>query len=342
MPYIIMKRNDIPDGTLQVLDMEPNTSQRNYTLDAPGQTKYVNAVDNETVVTLGAGPVTSFRTYSGLSAWFLARTNDGTAVAATGSFEIAAGNAADGDTVTVDTSPVGGPSVTFTFRAAPSASTDVAVGGTEDDSATNLAAAINNPLNGVSAYVSAAAPGGGPPSDVDLTAVTAGTAANSIALAAVGANLSVSAAMAGGVDAMAISAADANASALAVLGQFAFGDLTSAAGALDIATVNGLLVGAVLDAASHAELLNMLAGAKFTLPAGTQVADAGGFFIVDPPVNPPSGNRSLFRNDGLPLSFVVGELAEFTDSSFVYQGVAGDPNGEAVVVYNDDGTFFTP
>lgn len=341
MPYIIMKRSDIPDGTLQVLDMEPNTSLRNLTLDAPGQTKYVNAVDNETVVTLGAGPVTSFREYSGLSAWFLARTNDGTAVAAAGSVDIAAGNAAPGDTVTVNTSAVGGPSVTFTFSAAPASSTDVLVGGTEDDSATNLAAAINNPFNGLAPYVMAAAPGGGPPSPVTITAVTAGTAGNSIVLGAVGANLST-VAMAGGVDAMAISAADANASALAVLGQLAFGDLTAAAGVLDLATVNGLVVGAVLDAASHAELMNMLAGAKFALPAGTQVADAGGFHIVDPPVAAPSGNRPLFLNDGLPLSFVMGELAEFTDSSFVYQGVAGDPNGEAVVVYNDDGTFFTP
>lgn len=342
MPFIIMKRNDIPDGTLQVLDMEPNTSNRNYTLDAPGQTKYVNAVDNEPVVTLGAGPVTLFREASGLSAWFLARTDDGTAVAATGSFTVTVGNVADGDTATVDATAVGGPSVTFTFRAAPVSDTDVLVGGTEDASASNLAAAINNPLNGLSSYVTAAAPGGGPPSPVNLTAVEAGTAANSITLASTGANLTDSGGLAGGVDAMAISAADANASALAVLGQLSFGDLTAAAGVLDLATVNGLLVGAVLDADSHAELLDMLAGAKFTLPAGTQVADAGGFAVVDPPVGAPSGNRALFLNDGLPLSFVVGELADFTDSGFVYAGVAGDPNGEAVVVYNDDGTFFTP
>jgi hypothetical protein len=341
MPYIIMKRSDIPDGTLQVLDMEPNTSQRNYTLDAPGQTKYVNAVDNQTVVTLGAGPVTSFRDYSGLAAWFLARTNDGTAVAAAGSVDIAAGNAADGDTVTVNASAAGGPSVTFTFRAAPTAATDVLVGGTEDASATNLANAINNPFLGLAPYVGAVAPGGGPPSPVTITAVTAGAAGNTILLGAVGANLST-VAMAGGVDAMAISAADANASALAVLGQFAFGDLTAAAGVLDLATVNGVLVGAVLDAASHAELMDMLAGAKFELAAGTQVADAGGFHIVSPPTSPPSGNRAVFLNDGLPLSFVMGELAEFTDSAFVYAGVAGNPNGEAVVVYNNDGTFFTP
>jgi len=341
MPYIIMKRSDIPDGTLQVLDMEPNTSQRNYTLDAPGQTKYVNAVNNEPVVTLGAGPVTLFREAEGLSAWFLTRTDDGTGVAAAGDITVTAGNAAPGDTATVNASAVGGPSVTFTFSAAPTATTDVLVGGTEDASASNLAAAINNPLNGLAPYVTAAAPGGGPPSPVDITAVTAGTAGNSIVLSAVGANLTVSA-MAGGVDAMALSAADANASATAVLGLYAFGDLTSAAGTMTLADVNGAVVTAVLDAAQHAELLDLLAGAKFSVPAGTQVADVGGFAVVDPPVAPPSGNRAVFRNDGLPLSYVMGELAEFIDSGFVYAGVAGDPNGEAVVVYADDGTFFTP
>jgi hypothetical protein len=51
--------------------------------------------------------------------------------------------------------------------------------------------------------------------------------------------------------------------------------------------------------------------------------------------------RPLFLNDGLPLSFTQGELLGYTDSGFVYGGVAG-LNGEAVVVYNNDGTFFTP
>ena len=50
MPYIIMKRDDIPAATLQVLDLDPNTSLRNLTLDVPGQTKYVNPVQNDDVI----------------------------------------------------------------------------------------------------------------------------------------------------------------------------------------------------------------------------------------------------------------------------------------------------
>lgn len=342
MPYIIMKRDDVPDGTLQVLDMEPNTSQRNYTLDAPGQTKYVNAVVNEPVVTLGAGPITLFREAEGLSAWFLTRVDDGTGVQAAGNFTIAAGDAADGDTITINTTAIGGPSVTFTFRAAPASSTEVLIGVDENATSANAAAAINNPLNGLTAYVTAAAPGGGPPSDIDITAVEDGTAGDTIVLSESGANLSVGAAMAGGVNASPISAADANANALAVQALYAFGDLTSAAGVLTLAAVNGALAAGVLDAALHQELLNVLAGAKFSVPAGTQVADGAGDFVVSPAVTPPSGNRAVFLNDGLPLSFVAGDLAEFTSNGFVYAGVAGDPNGEAVVVYNDDGTLFTP
>ena len=102
MPYIIMKRNDIPDGTLQVLDMEPNVSQRNLVVDPPGQTKYVNAVENETVVLTGAGPVVMHREASGLAAWFVTNVNDGSGAAASGTFTIAVATPIlAGDTVTV-------------------------------------------------------------------------------------------------------------------------------------------------------------------------------------------------------------------------------------------------
>ena len=40
--YICMKRTDIPDGVLQITDLQPNVSQRNAAIDPPGQTKYIN------------------------------------------------------------------------------------------------------------------------------------------------------------------------------------------------------------------------------------------------------------------------------------------------------------
>ena len=44
MPYICLARGDIPDGIIQILDLVPNTSQRNLTIDPPGQTLYVDRV----------------------------------------------------------------------------------------------------------------------------------------------------------------------------------------------------------------------------------------------------------------------------------------------------------
>jgi hypothetical protein len=241
--------------------------------------------------------------------------------------------------------------VTFTFRAAPALSTDILIGGTEDASATNAANVINNPLNGLTAYVSAAAPGGGPPSAINITAVTVGTAGNSITLASSGANLTPAGptALAGGADANALSAADANANAAAVLALYAFGDLTAAAGTLQLADINGALVTGAVSAAQYPDLMSLLAGRKYYVPRGVQVDLDGTTFDVQPPVGSeggpgfvPGSNRPLFLNDGLPLSFAMGELAAFTSLGFVYAGVAGNPNGEAVVVYNDDGTLFTP
>tara|TARA_Y100000034_G_C6858393_1_gene390369 strand:+ start:650 stop:1357 length:708 start_codon:yes stop_codon:yes gene_type:complete len=42
MPYICMIRTDISDGTLQILDLWPNTSQRSAIYDPEGQSKYID------------------------------------------------------------------------------------------------------------------------------------------------------------------------------------------------------------------------------------------------------------------------------------------------------------
>jgi len=49
MPYICLTRSDVEDGTVQVLDLVPNTSLRNASIDPAGQTRYVNRVDTSTV-----------------------------------------------------------------------------------------------------------------------------------------------------------------------------------------------------------------------------------------------------------------------------------------------------
>jgi len=70
MPYICMRRTDIPEGILQVLDLWPNTSLRNPVIDPPGQTKYVSFVPQNDTVETDGGRVT-LAAYRGLAAYLL-------------------------------------------------------------------------------------------------------------------------------------------------------------------------------------------------------------------------------------------------------------------------------
>lgn len=347
MPYIVLKRNDIPQSTLQVLDLKPNSSQRNYIYDPPGQTKYVNPPQNERLATSGSGPVLSFGDSRGLAAWFLASVNDGTGAASTGTISIAAGNAAPGDTVTIDTTAVGGPAVAFLFVAgAPAASNEVTVGGTNNDSAANLLAAVQLSANGLLPYVTAAA---GAANEVDLTAAFDGAAGDSITVATTGANITVPANLAGGVDADALTAAEASTMAQDVLDDLVrFGDNANPAVTADLAAVNGVVSAVVatasLTAEQHAELMSILSGRVFFLPSGVQIADAGGNYAVSPALGSEDGPRFLdpstrftYESGALTISFGNGELAGFSASDYEYRGV----EGAAVVVYNNDGTLFT-
>lgn len=77
MPYIIMRRTDIPNGVLQVDDLKPNDSQRNYVLEPMGQSGYVrNIPENQTVATSGAGTVLTIRDYCGLAAYLIDNVED--------------------------------------------------------------------------------------------------------------------------------------------------------------------------------------------------------------------------------------------------------------------------
>jgi hypothetical protein len=85
-----------------------------------------------------------------------------------------------GDTVTVDTTAVGGPAVTFTAVLVPALPTEFAIGGSGASTASALATCINNPANGLSpAYVAANTFG---TNTVTISAVTGGTAGNGILL----------------------------------------------------------------------------------------------------------------------------------------------------------------
>lgn len=85
MPYICLRRTDIPEGILQVLDLWPNTSQRNPAMDPPGQTKYVSFRPQIDTVDTGAGPTfTTAAAYKGIAAYLLDNIVSGGLAAGTG------------------------------------------------------------------------------------------------------------------------------------------------------------------------------------------------------------------------------------------------------------------
>jgi len=75
MPFICLRRTDIPNGTLQVTDFWPNKTQANAVVDPkPQGPRYCNAPNTSTVVlTSTGGAQRQFAAaYSGLAAYLLA------------------------------------------------------------------------------------------------------------------------------------------------------------------------------------------------------------------------------------------------------------------------------
>jgi hypothetical protein len=88
---------------------------------------------------------------------------------------------ANGDTITVNATAVGGPTVTFTARTSPSLATEFLIGAGSANTASALASAINNPANGLYPSYVASRTNGTP--TVTITATFGGTTGNSITLA---------------------------------------------------------------------------------------------------------------------------------------------------------------
>jgi len=76
--FLIMRRTDIPDGELQVVDLWPNTSSKNYIYPPGlGQTGYVHNIPDAAATGLvGAGPTfTTSANLTGISAYLLGNIN---------------------------------------------------------------------------------------------------------------------------------------------------------------------------------------------------------------------------------------------------------------------------
>lgn len=75
--YIVLTRSDLEDSLLQVLDLKPNTSQRNLIYDGQGQTSYLTwTAQNDTVALSGAGPITTDALYRGMAAYLVDRVEN--------------------------------------------------------------------------------------------------------------------------------------------------------------------------------------------------------------------------------------------------------------------------
>lgn len=112
--------------------------------------------------------------------------------------------------------------------------------------------------------------------------------------------------------------------------------------AMTLSAVNGALTTGSISAGQLPELLDLMAGRDFLLPAGTQI-EAAGSLDVDPEVGAEGGPRfvegsyrNLYQHGALTLSARAGRLSRMASSDFVYRGVAG----AAVVLYRDDGSLY--
>jgi hypothetical protein len=75
--FICLARNDLDENLLQVLDLDPNTSQRNSVLDGAGQTGYVSHFpENDLPTVSGAGPILADSTAYGLRAYLLSNVDN--------------------------------------------------------------------------------------------------------------------------------------------------------------------------------------------------------------------------------------------------------------------------
>lgn len=335
MPYILLKRPDVPNGVLQTLELAPYTSIGEKAYGAYGQTGYRIQPPSETCVLVNAAGVITFnREAEGLAAWFLTNVNDGTGAFATMTMNIAAGNAAPGDTVLVDPTVLGGAPVLFTFSAAPVLPTDVLVGATNIDSAINLAAAMSAPINGLNPYITAT-PNVTLPGDVDIAGAAEGTAYNGILVTTVGANLAPPGPTptAGGLDADSLTAAEADQNVQDVLGLF-YG-IGTVPVAMDLAGINAVLTTGQIVAGDVTSILDILAGRQYVVPAGVQI-EAGSAYGVVPAVGATGGPnwdvtvgfRRIYETGKLRISFGEGRLAQWVADDYL-------------AVYNNDGTLYT-
>ena len=278
MPYICLATSQIPSGVLQITDLTPNTSQRNSSIDPPGQTGYVRRVENDPVrVSRASSSGINNALSRGLAAYLAARVEPSGTQQASATVTLASVSAED--TVTIA-------GVVFTAKngTAVTANQEFNMNSTDINDASSLVSAINHAnaqtLITTALGTGAIAAANGGTAVVTLTLSTKGTGANIAAatlessngtrLAVSGARLALtveiptSAGYKNAADAIiarldagqALTLSDIN---TAISGSTKLGttELTNANGAASVGTVE--------------EVLGILAGRGFVLEAGEEL-----------------------------------------------------------------------
>jgi hypothetical protein len=340
MPYIIVKRSDIPDGVLQAtLDLKPNTSLRNFPYQPVGQTRYEKQLLNQ-------DPVISAFTFqeacAGLRAWFLTNVSSGSGVASTG--QITTDPVAaflDGDTLTISD---GITIKTFVFVVtagyavvAPNIAISLVGLVTNNDVRDAIIAAVNaqTPFNITAAIVGAGV------LSLTNTDENIPAALRNIALGGTGPSAPVAWAvvgMAGGTNSAALTPAQALADANTVLNHVGYNNNAIPASPMTVALLNAALPTGKITESQLVDILRLLEGNTYTVPAGV-VIQAGGFFTY------PAFTVSWFANDVRAIyasewvtdSYALGRLGIAASARFAYLGIAAP----AIAIYNADGSLYT-
>lgn len=331
MPYIIIARDDLPDGLLQVQDLKPNRSQRNFPYQKVAQTGYLRNIPNETGTTITAGVIDD--TIKGLTAYLLGQVSSGAGAKATASITtVAVASLVDGDFFEISD---GENSEEFEFVV--TATYGVTSGRTPIDvsalvTANDVRDAIVTAITASETLNVTAASGGA--ATVSLTndnqnqATATQDAANSENVANVGFAIT---SFVGAADSDPLTVSEATVDATDIT------DLVAAGSALTRSALNTALTTGNLNWNQVAEVLDILAGKEFILEAGTDIgtvefAPGGGFNDDDLP------NPTVFYDTGeFKASWRSGQLSLLRDSGFTYLGAAG----AAVSVYDNDGAVYT-
>jgi hypothetical protein len=371
MPFICLAQ-EIADGTVNILDLLPNSSLRNLILDPEGQTKYVNRTENEPVATNEAGLV--LQDARGLSAYLVDHTEPGGSLTATGTVQVqtsvATNNVIIGGITFVAVNG-GAVAASQQFNDTASATSDIL-------SAASLVTAINDGasqtlISGANGGVVVAAANGGTDT-VTLTASVAGPTGD----LTLSTNSAPTMVLSGAAMARTASVWDPTSLGVATAALIARVDAGLPLTLADIDTILSAAGAELTDAGGSnstgtvAELLSVLSGrgysisanaVAYTAPGVWNPAEVGGFteglLTFDTEFNDdPNGTivqhevkpiKDTFDGGSLQESVLSGVLARMTQGVTLFTDndllppIAGQQaqidNARLVTVYNDDGSL---